>query len=103
MQIVHMNDGPKIDYQLENNILRIADIEINLQERQRDTETVINISKNDVIHEGIGYWLLATVVLPPKKYTIIEEEEIDGEEIKTRIEALPLDTEMVKLYLFSIE
>lgn len=102
MQIIHMNDGPKIDFQLlENNILRIADIEIDLQERQRDTETVINISKDDVIHEGIGYWLLATIVITPKKYIVVEE--IEGEEIKTQIEALPLDVETIKLYLFSIE
>jgi len=101
MEIIHMNNGPKIDFQLENNILKIGDIEIDLKERQSDTETVINISKDKEVHQGIGYWLLATIVIPPKRYSIVEEME--NEEIKTKIEALPLDTEMVKLYLFSLE
>lgn len=101
MEIIHMNDGPKIDFQLENNILRIADIEINLEERQTDIETIINISKDEEMHEGIGYWLLATVSIPPKRYEIIEE--IEEDEIKTEIKALPLNTEEVRLYLFSIE
>lgn len=102
MEIIHMNEGQKIDFKLEDGILKISDIEINLQERQQDIETTINISKNgEEIIEGIGYWLVATIVIPPKRYKIIEE--IENEEIKTKIEALPLDTEMVKFYLFSIE
>lgn len=124
MKVVELNEGRKIEYELNGTKLDFADgtLTVNLAKYQRDsdiTKTVIGdkdgnlllIDKPDTLPEknADGRFYVAIVEIPATEY---EEVEVEGEAEnaedtapKTHIErkAKPLDTDKVTLSLWSIE
>lgn len=126
MKVVELNEGRKIEYELNGTKLDFADgtLTVNLAKYQRDsdiTKTVIGdkdgnlllIDKPDTLPEknADGRFYVAIVEIPATEY---EEVEVEGEAEndsaedtapKTHIErkAKPLDTDKVTLSLWSVE
>lgn len=133
MKVVELNEGRKIEYELNGTKLDFADgtLTVNLAKYQRDsdiTKTVIGdkdgnlllIDKPDTLPKknADGRFYVAIVEIPATEY---EEVEVEGEaenevmaaaEVadedtapKTHIErkAKPLDTDKVTLSLWSVE
>lgn len=114
MIIVEKNAGQKIDYELHGTRLSFADGEltIDLARFQQDDPVTrdIMVDGEGYLTTGRGRYYVAQVEIPAKEYEEIPVEN-DGENgdepggmdggIERR--ALPLDTDKVTLYLFSIE
>lgn len=105
MKIVEKNVGTKIDYELKGYKLSFADDEITLRldRYQRDEDIVIDIMADNqgflVMNNGRFY--VAQVEIPARQYEEIIEGE--GDEQTTHYEPIPLNTDDVTLYLFSID
>lgn len=114
MIIVEKNAGQKIDYELNGTKLSFADDElvINMARYQRDYAVTkdIMLDSEGYLVMGRGDAYIAQVEIPEIEYeetteTITETDDGGNEverEVVTRT-ALPLDTDKVTLYLFSIE
>jgi hypothetical protein len=100
-------------------VLKIGDIQIDLEAEQQDQEVIIPISDhNGMIHRGMmpccSY--VAEIIIPPRKYELVEvedEHQVESgssgkeqeEERKPRMEnvPVPLDMESVVLRLWPVE
>ncbi len=108
MIIVEKNEGAKIDFELHGTRLSFADGEltINLARYQQDDTVTrdIMIDNEGFLTTGRGRYYAAQVEIPAREYEeeIIPPEEPNAEP-ETRRTPLPLDTDKVTLYLFSIE
>jgi len=110
MIIVERNAGQKIDYELDGTKLSFADGELTLNLARYQKDEVVT---KDIMVDGEGYlttghgrYYAAQVEIPAKEYEYIEPEgePTEGEELNSgSYEPLPLDTDKVTLYLFSIE
>jgi len=104
MKIVERNAGQKIDYELRGTRLSFADGEltIDLARYQQDDPVMrdIMVDGEGYLTNGRGRYYAAQVEIPAKEYEEIPAEN-EGDEAERR--ALPLDTDDVTLYLFSIE
>lgn len=106
MIISHASDGPKAGYSLNGTILTVGDVSIDLQERQRTTERVIDICLDNqlkTMREGLSAWYVANIIIPPKKYTLQptgQKDESDND-IMEEVE-LPVDTSQVELRLWGL-
>lgn len=105
MKVVEKNTGRKIDYELRGYKLSFADDEllIRLDRYQRDEVIAIDIMADNqgfLVMSG-GRFYVAQVEIPARQYEEIIEGE--GDEQTTRYEPIPLNTDDVTLYLFSIE
>ncbi|WP_027717308.1 hypothetical protein [Desulfovirgula thermocuniculi] len=106
MIVREVNEGPKIDYALNGTVLSLGSgtISIDLAARQQDTETVIDICRDDGhLVEGMGRWYVATIIIPPRRYHLVDTGQVDenGAPVLAR-EALPLDTGSVVLNLWAL-
>lgn len=100
MRIVHLNEGPKAAFSLQGTVLTVDGVSIDLATRQRDVQTVIDISRGRDLQtaaEGVGAWYIATVVIPPRQYRLVETE--DG---GVSLEPLPIDLSQVELRLWAL-
>lgn len=114
MIIIEKNEGRKIDYALNGTKLSFADDELvlNLARYQRDYTVTkdIMLDSEGYLTMGRGEAYIAQVEIPEIEYeevpeTVVETDE-NGEEVEREIterRPLPLDTDKVTLYLFSIE
>ena len=104
MKIVERNAGQKIDYELRGTRLSFADGELTLdlaRYQQDDPVTRdIMVDSEGYLTNGRGRYYVAQVEIPAKEYEETEPENEDDEVERT---ALPLDTDKVTLYLFSVE
>lgn len=113
MKVVEKNAGTKIDYDLKAKKLSFADGEltINLERYQSDEEVTrdIMVDSEGYLIMGQGRYYVAQVEIPAREYEETVEtvtEEVDGEEVQRKVTnrtPLPLDTNKVTLYLFSID
>lgn len=110
MKIVEKNAGQKIDYELRGTSLSFADGEltIDLARFQQDDPVTrdIMVDSEGFLTNGRGRYYVAQVEIPAKEYEEIPVEDGEsGDEMDggTERRALPLDTDDVTLYLFSIE
>lgn len=114
MIIVEKNAGAKIDYELNGTKLSFADDElvINMARYQRDYAVTkdIMLDSEGYLIMGKGEAYIAQIEIPEIEYeeitetvTELDEEENEVEREVTERRPLPLDTEKVTLYLFSIE
>lgn len=110
MKIVERNAGQKIDYELRGTRLSFADGEltIDLARYQQDDPVTrdIMVDSEGYLTNGRGRYYVAQVEIPAKEYEEIPVEDGEsGDEMDggTERRALPLDTDDVTLYLFSIE
>ena len=110
MKIVERNAGQKIDYELRGTRLSFADGELTLdlaRYQQDDPVTRdIMVDSEGYLTNGRGRYYVAQVEIPAKEYEEIPVEDGEsGDEMDggTERRALPLNTDDVTLYLFSIE
>ena len=92
MQIKTVGQGPHPDFSIAAAIVTVAGIAIDTEARQDEGQSVIDIRQSSgTAQEGGEGYQLATIVIPPRDYELIESEgEEDGER-----KALPLDTRRV--------
>jgi len=96
MIITNLNEGPKAEYSVTGTELTIHGVVINLSARQGDVQTVVDVclgSDLATAAEGVGSWYVATVVIPPREYELMESGEP---------QALPLDMGKVELRLWTL-
>lgn len=107
MIITEINEGKKANYKLEDKVLTIGDqVSINLQDRQSDTQKVIDICLDNqlqTMREGLGAWYVATIIIPPKQRELVAtgEKDPDGNDIYEERDR-ELDTNLVELRLWSL-
>lgn len=113
MNIVEMNEGKKIDYNLTGTTLDFADgaLALNLARYQQDEAVTrdIMVDADGYLTTGRGRYYAAQVEIPAREYAEVEAQTADGDtagqgegEGVTRT-PLPLDTDDVTLYLFAID
>lgn len=106
MIISRASNGPKAEYSLNGTVLTVGTVEIDLQEKQRTTERVIDICLDNqlqTMREGLSAWYVANVIIPPKKYSLQPSEEKDEDGNNQMVEvALPVDPSQVELRLWGL-
>jgi hypothetical protein len=101
------------EYSLEGAILTIGGIEVDLAAEQREQEAVVTFAScNGKVHRGMMPCCeyVADVIIPPRKYDLVEVENERGgsekgdEEPATRTESVPvpLDLDSVILRLWPV-
>jgi len=106
MIISHASDGQKANYSLSGSVLTVGDVVIDLQERQRTNERVIDICLDNqlqTMREGLSAWYVANVIIPPKRYSLQPsgEKDEEGNDLMEEVE-LPVDTSQVELRLWGL-
>jgi hypothetical protein len=105
--ITEINEGKKTGYKLEGNVLTIGgQVSINLEERQSDTQKVIDVCLDNqlqTMREGLGAWYVATIIIPPKQRELVPtgEKDPEGNDIYEERDR-ELDTRLVELRLWSL-
>ena len=109
MIIVEKNEGPKIDYEIQNTATKKKitfddDLTINLAKREQDWPVHIDVCYDEdeelVIGTAAGRRYVAELDIPARVYT----ETVDPEDPEQIIrEPQPLDLNTVTLSLWSIE
>jgi hypothetical protein len=81
-------------------------LSIDLQERQGDVQRVIDVCLDTTyttVQEGVGAWYVATIIIPPREYQLIEDESgemsispmlLDMNKVEIRLWALPEGVEL---------
>ena len=109
MIIVNKNEGPKIDYEIQNTATKKKitfddDLTINLAKREEDWAVHIDVcydeDENLVLGTAAGRAYVAEIDIPARRYN----EEVDPEDPEnTILVPVPLDLDLVTLSLWSIE
>ena len=109
MIIVNMNEGQKIDYEIQNTATKKKitfddDLTINLAKREEDWPVHIDVCYDEdrelVIGTAAGRAYVAQIDIPARQYT----EEPDPEDPdQTILIPVPLNLDNVTLSLWSIE
>ena len=106
MIITHLNEGPKADYSVNGTVLTVHGVAIDLAARQQDVQTVVDISLGSDLTtaaEGVGAWYVATIVIPPREYQLVDSGQKDDQGNPIMIpQALPLDMSKVELRLWAL-
>lgn len=109
MIIVNKNEGPKIDYEIQNTATKKKitfddDLTINLIKREEDWAVHIDVCFDAdgclVIGTAAGRAYVAQIDIPARQYT--EEADPDDPEQTIRV-PVPLDLDTVTLSLWSVE
>lgn len=95
MIVEKINNGDYVDYLLIGSVLSIDGDDYDLEQLQEDDQKIIDIKKNDRF--------IANIIIPPAKYKEVDSGSVDenSEAIYENIK-IPLDTESVKLNLWSV-
>lgn len=106
MIITNASSGQKAKYSLNGTELTVGDVTIDLQEKQRTVQRVIDIcldNQLETMQEGLGAWYVANVIIPPKQYTLQStgEKDENGDDITEEVE-LPIDVSQVELRLWGL-
>jgi len=106
MIITSLNEGPKVDYSVDGTVLTIQGIAIDLTARQRDVQNVMDVSLGaDLTNaaEGVGAWYVATIVIPPREYELVDSGQVDEQGYPIMVpQVLPLDMSKVELRLWAL-
>jgi hypothetical protein len=109
MIIVEKNEGPKIEYEVQNTATKKKitfddDLTINLIKREEDWAVHIDVCYDEddclVLGTAAGRRYVAEIDIPARRYN--EEADPDDPE-KTILVPVPLDLDLVTLSLWSIE
>lgn len=106
MIITHASSGPKAAYSLRGTKLTVGEIEIDLQEKQRTVQRVIDIcldNQLETMREGLSAWYVANIIIPGKRYSLQPsgEKDEDGNDQMEEVE-LPVDPSRVELRLWGL-
>ena len=80
MIITNVNGGRKADFSVNGTVLTVGEVSIDLQERQRSTERVVDVCLDNqlkTMREGMGAWYVATVVIPSKQTELYQTGQTD--------------------------
>lgn len=105
MNIVEQNEGKKIPCRIDGTKIILDEmLSFDLKRYQKDNEEVVNIClKNDILQMGLGDWYVANIVIPPKKYELVDSGEKDEEgNVKYERVAKPLNMDEVTLILWAL-
>jgi len=100
MIVTHLNSGRKAEFAVDGTVLTIGSLSIDLAERQTDVQRIIDVCLDNryaTVQEGVGAWYVATVIVPPQEYQLVENES--GE---TSVVPMPLDTGKVEIRLWAL-
>lgn len=106
MNIEEKNEGQKINYTVNKSTIVFDEtISINVARYQKDFENVIDvcIDNNMQLTTGLGKWYAANIIIPPRKYNMVDTGTKDDKEneIYDRV-AEPLNMEDVTLVLWTL-
>jgi hypothetical protein len=100
VQIIEQNEGAKIGYTVEGaRITFDGKLTVDLEAEQEDVQKIVDVSLDNEgnLIQGVGQWYVANIIIPPREYSIIENE--NGEQTIT---ALPVNREKVVLILWTL-
>jgi len=100
VQIIEQNKGEKIRYTVEGaRIIFDGKLTVDLEAEQEDVQKIVDVSldKDGNLIRGVGEWYVANIVIPPREYEAIENE--NGEQTIT---ALPVNMDKVVLILWAL-
>ena len=109
MIIIEKNEGPKIDYEIQNTATKKKitfddDLTINLAKREEDWPVHIDVcfdqDGNLVLGTAAGRRYVAEIDIPARRYDVQPDPEDPDEEIRTPI---PLDLDLCTLSLWALE
>jgi len=114
MIIVEKNEGPKIDYEIQNTSTKKKitfddDLTINLVKREEDWPVHIDVCYDAdgdlVLGTAAGRRYVAEIDIPARRYEEIPNPDPDPEdpESATIRQALPLDLDLVTLSLWALD
>ena len=113
MIIVEKNEGPKIDYEIQNTATKKKitfddDLTINLIKREEDYPVHIDIcfdADGDlVLGTAAGRRYVAEIDIPARRYNEIPNPDPDPDDPDgTILEPIPLDLDLCTLSLWSLE
>lgn len=99
MIIELIEEGPYAEYSIDGTVLSIGDLEIDLNQRQEDSQVIIDITYDgENFVEGLSKMYAINIMLPPREYEQIETNQTD-ENGNPIIEARPLPLDMDKVVL----
>ncbi len=106
MIISEVSQGQKAAYSVAGTVLTVGDVTIDLQQRQRSVQQVIDVCLDNqlqTMREGLGAWYVATIVVPPVQRQLVPtgEQDENGIDIMQE-ELLPLDMTKVELRLWGL-
>lgn len=105
MIVTKIQPEPYVEWNLEGTKLIVGGIEIDLEQEQKDSQVIIDICmKNGELAVGLGDTYVASIIIPPAKYELIETDELDknGNPIYS-MNKIPLDLELVELILWQYQ
>jgi hypothetical protein len=95
--------GAYTDFAIDGLNVAVGGIDIDCGQRQTDIQVIIDIKKTgDQVAEAIGDELIASVVIPPAKYQLVETVDPDTGEIVAEQEQLDLSPDDVILKLWPV-
>lgn len=83
MNVIEVNDGAKIPYEVNGNKITFDDeIMLNLEKKEADAEVHIDISTDDYggLITGVGRDYVAQIDIPARSYEEIESEDAENME-----------------------
>jgi hypothetical protein len=93
------------DYSLDGNQVAIGGVTVDLAAEEQDQEVIITFgNRNGHICRGLtpGCIYAAELVIPPRKYKVIEKSGEAGAEIEAETILVPLDVDAVTLRLWPV-
>lgn len=103
MQVRTVGQGPHPDFGISGSVVTVAGVEIDAAARQTDAQQIIDIrTSGGTAQEGGSGYQLASIQIPPRRYVVTEGDatDEDGADGSSR-EATPLDTQQVKVTIWS--
>ncbi|MYL45067.1 AAA family ATPase [Virgibacillus halodenitrificans] len=106
MIITNANTGEKASFSLSGSKLTVGKVIIDLQEKQKSIENVIDICLDNqlqTMREGMGAWYVANIIIPSKQYSLEPTGETDeeGNQVMQEVE-LPVNLSRVELRLWGL-
>jgi len=113
MNVIEVNEGPKIDYEVRKTKITFGDDELTLNlarlERDDDISVDICIDEYGILHTGLAREYVAQIEIPARQYDMVEkdnpdydpEDETSQKVIQEKI-AVPFSMDNVTLKLYSI-
>ncbi len=105
MIVTKIQPEPYVGWDLEGTKLIVGGIEIDLEQEQKDSQVIMDICmKNGELAVGLGDTYVASVIIPPAKYELVETDELDenGNPIYS-MNKIPLDLESIELILWQYQ
>lgn len=106
MIVTHLNSGRKAEFTVDGTVLTIGSLSIDLAERQTDVQRIIDVCLDNgytTIQEGVGAWYVATIIIPPREYQLVKNDNdetsivptsLDMSKVEIRLWALPEGVEL---------